>query len=186
MPPTRCSCLRTNPVAARYATLIAGAAEVAEALRAEGVKIGTTTGYTHEIMAKITPVAARQGFVPDSLVCTGDTPEGRPTPLMSYKTLLNLGVWPAWSAAKIDDTEVGIAEGLNGWAWTVGVAASGNVFGLSLEDMLSLSPEEFDMKRSKAEQRLMAAGAHYVIDPVADLMSVLTVIEGRLARGERP
>ena len=100
-------------VAARYATLIPGAADVVAELRREGVKIGSTTGYTREIMAEILPVAARQGFAPDSLVCTGDTPDGRPTPFMLYKTLLDLEVWPAWSVIKVDDTEVGIAEGIN-------------------------------------------------------------------------
>ena len=43
-------------VASRYADLVPGAASVAEALRRRGLKIGTTTGYTREIMAEITPV----------------------------------------------------------------------------------------------------------------------------------
>jgi phosphonoacetaldehyde hydrolase len=33
---------------------------------------------------------------------------------------------------------------------------------------------------------LQAAGAHYVIDSVADLMPVVYDIDARLARGERP
>jgi len=177
---------RNKSVAAEYATLIDGAAEVAKALRADGVKIGSTTGYTRDIMAEITSVAARQGFEPDSLVCTGDTPDGRPTPFMLYRTLLDLGVWPAWCAVKVDDTEVGIAEGLNGGAWTVGVAVSGNVFGLSLADTKALHQPEFERKRAQAVQRLTTAGAHYVIDSVADLLPALDLIEGRLARGERP
>jgi len=41
-------------------------------------------------------------------------------------------------------------------------------------------------RRAAAIDRLNAAGAHYVIDGVADLMPVLFEIEGRLARGERP
>ena len=61
-------------VAAHYADVIPGTAEVVSALRAEGVRIGSSTGYTREIMARITPRAAEQGFAPDSLVCTGDTP----------------------------------------------------------------------------------------------------------------
>src|SRR5271170_7796420 len=60
-------------VAAAYADLIPGVAEVVKELRAQGVKIGSSTGYTREIMARITPRAAEQGFAPDSLVCTGDT-----------------------------------------------------------------------------------------------------------------
>jgi phosphonoacetaldehyde hydrolase len=155
-------------------------------LRRKGVKIGSTTGYTREIMAEILPIAAAQGFKPDSLVCTGDTPDGRPTPFMLYKTLLDLEVWPAWSAIKVDDTEVGIAEGLNGGAWTVGVSVSGNCFGLSREDAAALAPADFAERRKAAVKTLERAGAHYAIDSVAELMPIVLKIEARLAQGERP
>ena len=177
---------KNTAVAARFSQVIPGVAEVAAALRADGVKIGSTTGYTRSIMAEITPQAAAQGFAPDGLVCTGDTPEGRPTPYMIYRTLLDLGVWPAWSAVKVDDTEVGIAEGLNAGTWTVGVAVTGNVFGLSKPDTDALAPADFARRRAAAAARLTAAGAHHVVDGVADLLPVLAAIEGRLARGERP
>jgi phosphonoacetaldehyde hydrolase len=177
---------RNIAVAARYATVIPGVAEVAAELRREGVKIGSTTGYTREIMAEILPIAAAEGFAPDSLVCTGDTPAGRPAPYMMYKSFLDLEVWPAASAIKVDDTEVGIAEGLNAGTWTVGVSVSGNAFGLSREDSARLAPAEFERRRAAAVERLEAAGAHYVIDSVADLMPVARAIEERLKRGERP
>ncbi|MGO9419253.1 phosphonoacetaldehyde hydrolase [Roseiarcus sp.] len=173
-------------VAAHYADVIPGTAEVVSALRAEGVKIGSSTGYTREIMARITPRAAEQGFAPDSLVCTGDTPEGRPSPLMFYKGLIDLDVWPAWHAIKVDDTTVGVAEGVNAGAWAVGVAVSGNAFGLSLADARALTPEEFMRRRARARDALYGAGAHYVIDSVADLIPVVAQVEGRLARCERP
>ena len=173
-------------VASRYADLVPGAAETAEALRELGLKIGTTTGYTREIMAEITPVAARQGFAPDSMACTGDAPDGRPTPFLLYKTFLDLAVWPASACIKVDDTEVGIAEGLNAGAWTVGVAVTGNVFGLSLADTTALPATAFQARRAAAAARLAGAGAHYVIDGVADLLPIVHAIEGRLARGERP
>ena len=173
-------------VAADYADMIPGVADTVKALRAEGLKIGSSTGYTREIMQRILPRAAEQGFAPDSLVCTGDTPEGRPSPLMFYKGLVEMGVWPAWAAIKVDDTSVGVAEGVNAGAWTVGVSVSGNSFGLSLADTKALSPEDFARRKAKAEAVLYAAGAHYVIDSSADLLPIAAQIEGRLARGERP
>ena len=177
---------KNTAVAAQFSTVISGVAETVAALRAAGLKIGSTTGYTRSIMAAITPVAASGGFAPDSRVCTGDTAEGRPTPLMIYKTLLDLEVWPAWNAVKIDDTEVGIAEGLNAGTWTVGIAVTGNVFGFSEAETKALAPDDFGRRRAAATDTLHAAGAHYVIDGVADLLPVMHAIEGRLARGERP
>jgi phosphonoacetaldehyde hydrolase len=173
-------------VAASYSSVIPGVAEVASALRRDDIRIGTTTGYTREIMAEIVPGAAAQGFSPDSIVCTGDTPEGRPSPYMIYKTLPELGVWRAKDAIKVDDTEVGIEEGINGGTWAVGVAVSGNAFGMAEDDVKALEPAEFARRRKSAIDRLRAAGAHYVIDSVADLLPVVHDIDARLARGERP
>ncbi|MGF6548957.1 phosphonoacetaldehyde hydrolase [Paraburkholderia youngii] len=173
-------------VAASYSAVIPGVAEVASALRHDAIRIGTTTGYTREIIDEIGPGAAAQGFSPDSIVCTGDTPEGRPSPYMIYRTLPQLGVWRAKEAIKVDDTEVGIEEGINGGTWAVGVAVSGNAFGMSEAEVKALPADEFAARRTAATARLKAAGAHYVIDSVADLMPVVYDIDARLARGERP
>lgn len=173
-------------VVTAFADLIPGAAETAARLRAAGLKIGSTTGYTREIMAPLLPLAAEQGYAPDNLVCAGDLAAGRPTPLMMYKTFLDLGVWPAAAIVKVDDTEVGVAEGLNAGCWTVGVALTGNVFGLDAAETDALSHDELEARRAEAYGKLTRAGAHFVIDSVADLPEVLDEIEGAMARGERP
>lgn len=155
------------------AVLIPGAAEVAAELRAAGVRIGSCTGYTREMMADILPAAAAQGYAPDVLVCAGDTAEGRPSPLMLWKNLVELGAWPATACVKVDDAAVGIAEGRAAGVWTIGIAASGNSVGLSLESFEALAPDERSERLAAARAELEAAGAHLVIDTVADLPAAL-------------
>jgi phosphonoacetaldehyde hydrolase len=169
-----------------YADLIPGAAETVAAARKRGLKIGSTTGYTREIMEPLLPLARAQGYAPDNLVCAGDLSAGRPTPLMMYKCFADLGVWPAQAVVKVDDTVPGIAEGLAAGCWTVGVAMSGNALGLSLEQVNALSEAERPKRCAAAMRELVLGGAHYVVDTIADLLPVLDVIEGRLARGEKP
>ncbi|MBI1170752.1 phosphonoacetaldehyde hydrolase [bacterium] len=171
---------------ADYCTMIDGAVPAINRLRARGLKIGSTTGYTRSIMARVLPLAAAQGYAPDNLVCAGDLAEGRPSALMMYRTFCDLGVWPAHTVVKVDDTGVGIAEGLNAGTWTVGVALSGNAFGLNKAETAALPADRFAAMKAAAYADLTRSGAHYVIDSVADLDRVIDDIEGRLARGERP
>lgn len=169
-----------------FADFIPGVLQTIAAIRARGLKVGSTTGYNRPIMAIVSDIAARGGFVPDSLVCAGDLVTGRPTPLMMWRTFADLGIcWPA-TVVKVDDTEVGIEEGLNAGSWTVGVSVSGNAMGLPLADWQALSHDEQAVRRATAAARLQDAGAHYVVDSVADLLPVLDAIQQRLARGERP
>lgn len=156
--------------------LIPGAADVVAQLRAAGVKIGSCTGYTRDMMADILPAAAAQGYAPDILVCAGDTAEGRPSPLMVWKNLVDLGTWPASACVKVDDAAVGIAEGRSAGVWTIGIAASGNGVGLSAEALAALSAEERADRIAAARAALETAGAHLVIDTVADLPAALATL----------
>ncbi len=160
-------------VAADYATLVPGTVETVAALRARGMKIGSTTGYTRSIMERILPRAADQGYAPDNLVCADDLPEGRPGPLMMYKCFLDLVVYPPAAVVKVDDTEPGIAEGVAAGCLTVGVALSGNHAGMSPEDLATLPEAERTALRDAAGQVLFAAGADHVIDTIADLPALL-------------
>jgi phosphonoacetaldehyde hydrolase len=87
---------------------------------------------------------------------------------------------------KVDDTGVGIEEGLAAGTWTVGVAVSGNAVGLGLPDWRGLNPAQQEVLRERAGLQLRAAGAHFVVDSVADLLPVVEEISRRVAAGERP
>jgi len=169
-----------------HANLVPGAADVVNALRARGVRIGSTTGYNREIMAVLAPLAAAQGFVPDNLVCAGDLVLNRPSPLGMYRSFIDLGVWPAHSVLKVDDTVPGLLEGRHAGCWTVAVVASGNEMGLTLPEWLALDARSRADRRAAAQTRLAVAGADFSIDTVADLLPVVAAIEAQLAVGGRP
>jgi phosphonoacetaldehyde hydrolase len=160
-------------VVARYADLVPGGLEAVTALRARGLKIGSTTGYVRSIMERVLPRAAEQGYAPDNLVCADDLAEGRPGPLGMYQCFIDLRAYPASAVVKVDDTEPGIAEGVAAGCLTVGVALSGNFVGLTPEELAALPEADVARLRTHATDRLRAAGADHVIDTVADLPALL-------------
>jgi phosphonoacetaldehyde hydrolase len=169
--------------AARAALLIDGARIVVETLRAKGIKVASSTGYTREMMLPVLEAAAAQGYVPDHLVCSGETPQGRPTPLMIYKACAELGVWPLSRVVKVDDTEAGVREGRAAGCFTVGISASGNEVGLSGDALLALPAADRAARIAAAESSLRAAGADVVIETVAQLIPVLqSAAERRVER----
>lgn len=172
--------------ASKTTSLIPGALKVFEELNALGVRIGSGTGYTRAMMAPILSAAARQGYRPEVVICAGETPSGRPSPLMTWAALVALDSWPAWRCIKVDDAEVGIVEGREAGCWTIGIAASGNGVGLSLADFAALSSADRRKLTSIAAEPLTAAGADFVIDDVSQLLSVIHEIAARIDRGERP
>jgi len=159
--------------AGRAAQLIPGAAKVASDLRAAGLKVASSTGYTRAMMQPVLIRAAEQGYAPDHLVCAGETPQGRPSPLMVYKTCAELGIWPLSRVIKVDDAEAGISEGRAAGCFTIGLAASGNGIGLSLDAYQALDSVDREERLSKVRASLMAAGADMVIDSVADLIEAM-------------
>ena len=171
---------------ARYSELIPDVLDVVAAMRRRGLKIGTTTGYPREVMDVVIREASAQGYEPDSIVTADDTPSGRPGPFPAFKALIEMGVHPVEAVVKIGDTVVDIEEGLNGGMWAVGIAITGNEVGLSAADWAALPVSEQDRLRDRAVAKLRSAGAHFVIDSVADVLPVLDIIEASLARGEKP
>ena len=158
--------------AARASSLIPGARQTFEQLRAAGIRVASSTGYTRDMMQPVLKRAAEQGYVPEHLVCAGETPAGRPSPLMIYKACAELGVWPLSRVVKVDDATAGIVEGKAAGAFTVGVT-SGNELGLSYDTFQALPAAERAQRTALASQSLRAAGADVVIDSVADLIAAL-------------
>jgi phosphonoacetaldehyde hydrolase len=167
-----------------HADIIPGAIAAIDSLRARGIRIAGTTGYTRPIMDVVELIAAAAGYTPELTVCAGDLPAGRPTPLMMWYAMAKLGVWPAASVVKVDDTAPGIGEGRAAGTWTIGIALTGNAVGLSAEELAAVPNAERARLRQQASAELR--DADMVIDSIADLPAAIEALDARLAAGERP
>lgn len=169
---------------AKYSDMIPGALECIAALRERNIAIGSTTGYPRSIMDGLMPLAAAQGYSPDCCITVSEVERGRPYPDMILANALALGVPDVRSAIVVDDSPTGLTAGRAAGMWAIGIIASGNEVGLSLAAWEALSAAEQNDYRAKAMNILFAAGAHYVIDTIADLLPIVDAIEARLAAGE--
>ncbi|WP_159710317.1 phosphonoacetaldehyde hydrolase [Geminicoccus flavidas] len=169
-----------------FSALIPGAAATITALRGRGIRIGANTGYSREMMEVVQAAMAEQGVKLDSAVAASDVPRARPCPAMCLVNAAQLAACAVAACVKVDDTVPGIEEGLAAGMWTVGITRSGNEIGLSEEEWQALPAPEQQARLARAEARLRAAGAHFVIPSVAVLLPVIDAIEARLAAGDRP
>lgn len=163
-------------ILASYSTLIPGAAEVCTDLRSLGLKIGSSTGYTRELMEVVLPLAAQQGYAPDATVCSDEVRSGRPDPWLNFRVAEQLGVYPMSSVMIVDDTPLGIEAGLRAGCITVAVTKSGNALGLSAQQAEALSQEEWNDHRIRIEKEFAQAGAHAVIESIAELPALIRTL----------
>jgi phosphonoacetaldehyde hydrolase len=160
-----------------YSAVIPGIPEAVAAFRARGLSIGSTTGYTREMVDLLLDSSALQGYAPDCSFTPDEAGSGRPYPFMMYECAIRLQVYPMSAIAKVGDTTADILEGLNAGAWSIGVAGTGNRIGLTRKEFLALSDAEREARLAEARAELAEAGAHFVVDSVADLEPVLDTID---------
>ncbi|MBY0758611.1 phosphonoacetaldehyde hydrolase [Sellimonas caecigallum] len=148
--------------------------ETVEKLREMGLKIGSTTGYTDDMMTIVVPKAAENGYAPDcwfSPNSTGNT--GRPYPYMIFRNMEELKLSDVRKVIKVGDTVSDIKEGKQAGMESVGVLEGSSVLGLSQKEYEALSDAEKEEKLKEAEKTFMEAGADYVIRDIRGLLDIL-------------
>lgn len=170
----------------KYADLVPGALEAVAACRARGYRIGSTTGYTLAMNTLLRNEAEARGYIPDTMVCADEVPEGRPAPWMCIENAKRLGIYPMSAIIKVGDTLPDMLEGLDAGMWTIGLAVTGNEVGLSRAAWEALSEAEQATRRARAYERLYGVGAHIVVDGIWEVMPAIDAIVARHASGERP
>ncbi len=170
----------------RHADLIPGAIDTVAALRRQGIRIGSSTGYTAPMMEALIPLAGEQGYYPDAVVCASDVPAGRPYPWMCYLNAIRLEVYPLETFVVVGDTVSDIEAGLNAGMWTVGLTQSGNELGLTREKVSQMSNQEIKAETDAVKRRFQEAGAHYTVAGIWEILPVIDAVNTRLADGEKP
>lgn len=159
---------------ARYTDPKEGCLECVETLRDHGIRIGSTTGYTHRMMDVVEKEAAVKGYHPDLLVTPEDVGGmGRPKPYMIFRNMQTLHVDDVRRVVKVGDTASDMQEGKHAGVFTVGVLEGSSAMGLSEEEYEALPAEKKRAELARAEKILREAGADRVIRSLRDLPELL-------------
>lgn len=152
--------------------------ETIEALRNRGIKIGSTTGYTTEMMDIVTKFAEKQGYKPDTWFCPNHTEnKGRPYPYMIFRNLEALGIRNINSVIKVGDTVADIKEGKNAGMISVGVIEGSSIMGFSEEEYNHLSTEQKQLENQRVKFAYKSCDADYVIQNFSELEDLIDKIE---------
>jgi phosphonoacetaldehyde hydrolase len=156
---------------------ISGSVQVVDDLRRMGIKIGSTTGYTTEMIETVAKTAKTFGFEPDTVVTSDNFPGGRPYPWMCYQTAIDLQVYPMNRMVKVGDTVTDIQEGINAGMWTVAIVKGSNELGLSRQQVEEMDPVRLKELMEIVEENFYEAGADFVIDEIGGFVEVIEEID---------
>ena len=147
-------------------------------LREKGIKIGSTTGYTTEMMEIVVKSAEKQGYKPDAWFCPNHTEnKGRPYPYMIFRNLEVLAVSSVSAAIKVGDTVADIKEGKKAGMISIGIIEGSSVMGYTEAEYEAFSPERKELECQRVRQIYEACGADYVINNMSELIRLIEKIE---------
>ncbi|MCT4592720.1 MAG: phosphonoacetaldehyde hydrolase [Anaeromicrobium sp.] len=171
----------------KYTDPIPEVIDTVKIIKEKGLKIGSTTGYTNNMMNIVTKEAKEKGYRPDLWVTPDATNKlGRPYPYMIYKNMEKLKLTAPWKVVKVGDTSSDIKEGVNAGVWSVGVIIGSSEMGLSYEEFNSFSDIEKEEVIKETEEVFMKNGADFTIKSMADLPELLETINDLINQGKRP
>lgn len=165
-----------------HVDLIPGAIDTFKWCLKHQIRVGSSTGYTQELMEIVKPIAKEAGYEPEVVLCAEDAPMGRPAPWLIFECAKQLGVYPMNRIVKVDDTVVGVQAGLNAGAWSVGVVRTGNMIGLSESELNELPVSEQADLLHAARQKMIKAGAQFVIEGVDEIPGLIIEINERMQK----
>lgn len=153
-----------------------GVLRTVQELRRRQIVIGSTTGYTDDMMAVVTEGAKANGYAPDVWYSPNSVENaGRPYPYMIFKNMKKFGIHSVKNAAKVGDTVSDIKEGKNAGVYSIGVIEGSSEMGLMKEEYEALPSLEKETLAAKVKKRFMEAGADAVIMNMEELIPLLEI-----------
>ena len=163
-----------------YTDLIPGVLETVNELRKMDIVIGSTTGYTSEMMDIVVPCARDKGYIPDYVVCPEDVGNGRPYPYMIWHNLKIFRVADVRNVVKVGDTTADIEEGKNAGCISVGVLKGSSMLGLSEKEYADTPFIEIEKLLADARSKYIEAGADYVLDDITELPELIVTLNANV------
>ncbi len=149
---------------------------VIDELQKSDIQIAVTTGFDQDTMILVHEKLTNHGIhIPENLMISSTCMNipGRPDPGMIHELTKRANINNNSQVVKIDDTPVGIKEGIYAGCWTIGVCRWSVHMGVEEPSQMHAIDEYHDFrlqKLSRAYRILKDAGAHYV---VSDLYGVV-------------
>lgn len=152
--------------------------ETVAKLREMDLKIGSTTGYTDEMMQVVVEAARLQDYEPDFWISPdGVNQQGRPKPFMLFRNMEELQIDDVRKVMKVGDTIADIEEGKHAGVFTVGVLEGSSLVGLSEAEVANLDEEAMLGVLAKARNAYIAAGADAVIMNLKELIPLVKQLQ---------
>ncbi|MFQ3791582.1 phosphonoacetaldehyde hydrolase [Staphylococcus nepalensis] len=157
-----------------FTHLIPDVNDTISALQAEGYLIGSTTGYTKEMMEVVAPEAKRKGYAPHNIVTAEQVDGyGRPYPYMIFKNIQQLKLSSVKEVIKLGDTASDIKEAINAGVTAVGVIKGSSVVGLNEQQWNDLTEHERNTYIEEATHIFKQNNADYIIKDITQLPQLL-------------
>lgn len=154
-----------------------------EQLRKQGLKIGSSSGYTQKMMEVVFPEAEKKGYRPDFYITAdGTSGLGRPYPYMIYRNMEALKLTAARHVVKVGDTVPDIDEALNAGVWSVAVVIGSSEMGLSEKEFDALPEAEQEELIIGIEKNFIEHGADFTIRTLGELPGIIEEINQQLKK----
>jgi phosphonatase-like hydrolase len=101
---------------------IPGVTRAFQQLKAAGIRVALNSGFDRDILDLILGIVAWPDDLLDAIVCGDDVSEGRPAPLMIFRSMALTGVNDPRRVAVVGDTRLDLEAGFNaGAGYRIGV-----------------------------------------------------------------